>query len=80
MNESSGFVEPMFQQLLALGLPGLVIIGLGFASYRFYNRSQELTDTLIAMTRENVKSQEAATDAINRLTDLLRSRRELSEK
>ena len=69
----------MFQQLLALGLPGLAIITLGFMSYRFYNRIQQLTDTLIAMTRETVKAQEAATDAINRLTDLLRSRREPAE-
>ena len=79
MSEPTGFVEPMFQQLLSLGLPGLVIIALGFMSYRFYNRSQQLTDTLIAMTRETVKAQEAATDAINRLTDLLRSRREPAE-
>jgi len=79
MSEPTGFVEPMFQQLLALGLPGLVIIALGFMSYRFYNRNQQLTDTLIAMTRETVKAQEAATDAINRLTDLLRSRREPAE-
>lgn len=74
MSEPSGVVEPILTQLLSLGLPGLVIIALGFMSYRFYNRSQELTDTLIAMTRETVKAQEAATDAINRLAELLRSR------
>jgi len=67
----------MFQQLLALGLPGLAIITLGFMSYRFYNRIQQLTDTLIAMTRETVKAQEAATDTIDRMTDLLRSLTEL---
>jgi len=71
--EPTGLVEPAFQQLLALGLPGLVIIALGFTCYRFYNRNQELTETLIVMTRETVKAQEAATAAIIRLTDLLRS-------
>jgi hypothetical protein len=74
LDGQTGFVEPIIQQLLALGMPGLVIIGLAYISYRFYNRNLELTETLIQMTRETVKAQEAATDAINRLTDLLRSR------
>lgn len=69
-----GITEQMMGQLLALGFPGVVIIALGFTCYRFYNRNQELTETLITMTRETVKAQEAATDAISRLTDLLRSR------
>jgi hypothetical protein len=77
MAEPTGLVEPAIMQLLSLGAPGAVIIALGFAAYRFYNRNQELTDTLITMTRETVKAQEAATDAINRLTDLLRSTRRL---
>lgn len=79
MDGPTGFVEPMITQLLSLGLPGLVIIALGFTCYRFYTRIQELTETLITMTRETVKTQEAATDAINRLTDLLRSRRTPAE-
>ena len=64
MAEPTGLVEPAIMQLLSLGAPGAVIIALGFAAYRFYNRNQELTDTLITMTRETVKAQEAATDAI----------------
>lgn len=72
--ETAGITEQMASQLLGLGLPGLCIIALAFATYRFYNRNIELTETLITMTKETVKSQEAATAAINRLTDLLRAR------
>lgn len=67
-------MQPIIDLLMAQGMSGVVIIGLGYVCNRFYNRNLELTETLITMTKETVKAQEAATDAINRLTDLLRSR------
>lgn len=69
-----GAIQPILDLLLAQGMSGIVIIGLAYICNRFYARNLELTETLITMTRETVKAQEAATDAINRLADLLRSR------
>lgn len=71
MEGQSGVIEPITQQLLSLGLPGVIIIALGFAVYRLYSRNQEQNDTMVEMTRETVKAQEAATASINRLSDLL---------
>lgn len=71
MAEGGGIVEPFIQLLVSLGLPGLVIAALLFAVHRLYNRNQELQATLLDITRETTKSQEAGTASINRLSDLL---------
>lgn len=64
-------VENIVSMLLGQGLPGLIILALGFAVYKLYNRNQELHDTLFEVGRESVKANEATAAALNRLSDLL---------
>ena len=64
-------VSQIVQTLLGHGLPGLIIIALGFAVWKLYSRNQELHTTLYVVGRESVKANEATTAALNRLSDLL---------
>ena len=66
-----GVTESISNILLGLGLPGVIIIVLGFAVYKLYNRNQELHSTLYEVDKESVKTNEATTAALNRLSDLL---------
>jgi hypothetical protein len=66
-----GAVESVVQQLLGQGLAGVVIIGLGFAVWKLYQRNQELHTTLYEIGTESVKANEATAAALNRLSDLL---------
>lgn len=66
-----GITESVTQMLLGLGLPGVIIIALGFAVWKLYNRNQELHSTLYEVGRESVKANEATAAALNRLSDLL---------
>lgn len=64
-------VTSIVSMLLGQGLPGLMILALGFAAHKLYNRNQELHDTLYEVGRESVKANEATAAALNRLSDLL---------
>lgn len=66
-----GVTESISNILLGLGLPGVIIIVLGFAVYKLYNRNQELHSTLYEVGKESVKANEATAAALNRLSDLL---------
>lgn len=66
-----GAVEQIVTLLLGQGLPGLIILGLGFTVYKLYNRNQELHETLYEVGRESVKANETTAAALNRLSDLL---------
>lgn len=66
-----GAIEQIVGLLLNLGLPGLIILGLGFAVYKLYSRNQELHETLYEIGRESVKANETTATALNRLSDLL---------
>lgn len=66
-----GVTESISNILLGLGLPGVIIIVLGFAVWKLYNRNQELHSTLYEVGRESVKANEATAAALNRLSDLL---------
>lgn len=57
----------------------VVIVALGFAVYKLYNRNQELHTTLYDIGRESVKANEATAASINRLTDVLRMRGRVQE-
>ena len=71
-----GVLERIFGLLLDLGVPGVIIIVLGYAVYKLYNRNQELHDTLRELGKEQVRSNEAMTNALTllstRLTDFFR--------
>lgn len=66
-----GITNSVAEMLLGLGLPGLIILALGFAVWKLYNRNQELHSTLYEIGKDSVKSNEAAAAALNRLSDLL---------
>lgn len=66
-----GVTESISNILLGLGLPGVIIIVLGFAVYKLYNRNQELHSTLYEVGKESVKANEVTAAALNRLSDLL---------
>lgn len=66
-----GITQPISEMLLGLGLPGVIIIVLGFAVWKLYNRNQELHSTLYEVEKESVKANEATAAALNRLSDLL---------
>lgn len=66
-----GVTESISNILLGLGLPGVIIIVLGFAVWKLYNRNQELHSTLYEVGKESVKTNEATAAALNRLSDLL---------
>ena len=65
--EGGGVLEQIFAILLAKGIDGVIIVSLGYAVFRLYNRNQELTDTLIELGKESVRSNEAMTNALNTL-------------
>lgn len=66
-----GVTESISNILLGLGLPGVIIIVLGFAVYKLYNRNQGLHSTLYEVGKESVEANEATAAALNRLSDLL---------
>ena len=66
-----GVTESISNILLGLGLPGVIIIVLGFAVWKLYNRNQELHSTLYEVGKESVKTNEATAAALDRLSDLL---------
>ena len=71
-------VSSIVGALLSLGLPGIVIIALGFAYYRKDKRIEELQDALLELGKENAKAMAEATGAIASLKDviILRSKQE----
>lgn len=71
MEGSASAIEQIVQMLLGQGLPGLIILALGFAVYKLYSRNQELHTTLYEVGKESVKANEATAAALNRLSDLL---------
>lgn len=62
-------------QLLQLGLPGVVIIGLGFFAYRVFKLYTEVQERRIAEARETVKAMEQNTAALESLTAVIQARR-----
>lgn len=60
--------------LLSLGLPGIIILALGYACYRLFGLYIEVQEKRVAEGRETVKAVEENTSALDRLTDLVRDR------
>jgi len=67
-------VSAIVSLLLSFGLPGVVIIALGYFAYLKDQRNNDLQDTLINMARDNAKAMAENTAAINGLSNLLASR------
>lgn len=60
--------------LIALGLPGIIIIALGYGVFRLFGLYTEVQEKRIGEGRETVKAIEENTSALDRLTDLIRDR------
>jgi hypothetical protein len=63
------------ETLLALGLPGIVIIGLAYAVFNMFKLYTEVQEKRIDEAREGVKALEANTSALESLSDLIRERK-----
>ena len=63
----------MLAILAQLGLPGLVIFGLGWAVIKLYNRNQELHESLADLGKEAVKANEQLTSALNQMAEVNRA-------
>ncbi len=68
-------LKAVITTLLGLGLPGIIIISLGFATYNLFNKFVESQNARITERGETVKAVEANTDALGRLSDLIRERK-----
>lgn len=67
----SAFIDPLLQ----LGLPGIVILALGYAYVRKDNKLDEVNEKRIAESREAVKAIEQNTNTLETLTEVLRDRK-----
>jgi hypothetical protein len=72
--EGGGAAEPIsaiITYLLSFGLPGVIIIALGFAYWRKDARVSELQDTLVEVSVQSAKAMGENAAAINGLRELL---------
>lgn len=69
-----GLAAPL-AELLKLGFPGVVIIGLALAVWRLFKLYNEVNEKRIAEAREGIKAIEANTTALDALTSAIRDRR-----
>lgn len=59
--------------LTTMGLPGVVIFGLGWAVIKLYNRVQELQTLLADLGKEAVLANEKQTNALNQMAEVNRA-------
>ena len=62
-------------ELLKEGIPGLVILALGFVSWRLFKLYTDTQEKRIAESTEAVKAMTAMTTAVEGLADLIKDRR-----
>lgn len=66
-------VGAIITYLLSFGLPGVIIIALGWAYRNKEKRVDDLQDTILEMAKEQAKAMAEGTAAINGLRDVLKS-------
>jgi hypothetical protein len=66
--------DPFTTALLQMGLPGIVIAGLGMAVRALWNKYSDAMEKRIVEGRESVKAIEANTDALDTLRAVLEAR------
>lgn len=59
--------------LTTMGLPGIVILALGYAVRILYNRNQELHEALADLGKDAVKANEQLTSALNQMAEVNRA-------
>jgi len=60
--------------LLAYGLPGIIILGLGLAYLRKDAKLDEVQEKRIAESRESIKAIEQNTNTLEAMTEVLKDR------
>lgn len=68
--------QAVANELLKLGLSGVVIFGLGFWVFNQQKRINNLTDTLITMSGEMAKASAELSAAMHRLADSVKGKTE----
>lgn len=63
------------ETLLALGLPGVIIIGLAGTVLHLFRLYSDIQEKRIVEAREGIKAIEANTSALEVLSDLIRERK-----
>ena len=66
--------DSIAKALLELGFPGIVIIVLGFVSYKLYGNNSDLHEKRLSDSRSAIDAINANTNTLNSLTELLRDR------
>lgn len=67
-------IEGIGELFLSRGIEGAIILVLGFAVYKLYNRNQELHDTLSEIGRESVRVHAQMVASLDKIVDALRLR------
>lgn len=63
----------LLEPLKELGLPGVVILTLGWAYWKERARNDELVEKRIAESRENLAAMKDNTSALEALTDVIKA-------
>lgn len=67
-------IEGIGEVFLSRGLDGAIMLVLGIAVYKLYNRNQELHDALNEIGRENVRVYAQMVASLDKIVDALRLR------
>jgi hypothetical protein len=70
-------MDALIAEVLKLGLPGAVIVGLGLAVRSLWNDNKELTKLLVELTGKTSTAVEANSAALNRITEAMNNRKGL---
>lgn len=65
-------------QLLQLGLPGIIILALAWVAWRLFRRYDEIQEKRIAEGREGIEALNTNTAALEALTSLIKDRRPIA--
>lgn len=66
--------ELLTKPLIAMGLPGLIIIALSYGLYRLANAYHSVQEARISETKGMVQAMGDMTSALNSLSDLIKDR------
>ncbi len=69
--DPTGIVAPIVKLLVDLGLPGVIIIALGWHDWQVQKRNMALNDALLSVTKEYAEATSTMTAALNRLSDFI---------
>lgn len=66
------------EQLLQLGLPGIIILALAWVSWKLFQRFDQVQEKRIAEGREVVEALNANTASLDALVELIKDRRPIA--